>query len=321
VNVGQAAPAGPAKRLTPAADAPGRDGDVRTYYDEPILREPAWTVEVPWYFFAGGTAGAASLLAAAADLAGDRRLGRAAARVAAAGAVVSPVLLIKDLGRPLRFSYMLRVFKVTSPLSVGSWVLSAYAPAAIARWALDELGVAPGLRRLSSGGAALLGPVMAAYTAVLVADTAVPVWHHARRELPFVFVTSSAASAGAAALVAGAPGARTARTMTVSAAALELATEQAMQRRLGDLGHPYEHGRVGAWAKAAKVLTGAGAVAVAVSRSRRWVERLGAAAVVAGSLCQRFAVFRAGFASTRDARALVRSQRAGGGRGRAGSGC
>ena len=80
-----------------AAD-PG-DADVRTYYGEPILKDPAWTDEVPWYLFVGGWSGASAVLAAIADLSGDVAIRRAASRIALAGAVASPVLLILDRGR------------------------------------------------------------------------------------------------------------------------------------------------------------------------------------------------------------------------------
>ena len=41
----------------------------------------------------------------------------------------------------------------------------------------------------------LLGPAVASYTGVLIADTAVPAWHDAHRELPFLFVGSAASAA------------------------------------------------------------------------------------------------------------------------------
>ncbi len=49
--------------------------------------------------------------------------------------------------------------------------------------------------------AALFGPPLATYTGVLIADTAVPVWHEGRQELPWIFGASASASAGAAACV------------------------------------------------------------------------------------------------------------------------
>lgn len=174
----------------------------KSYYGRPVLKEPVWKPEIPWYFFVGGLAGAAAPLAAGARLAGNDVLARRASALALGGAAVSPVLLISDLGRPERFLNMLRVFKVTSPMSVGSWVLAGFGTASglAAGWQL--LGI-PG-RMIGVGGqavSAVLGPALSTYTAALIAQTAVPVWHDARRELPFVFAASSAASAGGAACI------------------------------------------------------------------------------------------------------------------------
>src|SRR5919199_1448328 len=99
--------------------------EARSYYGRPVLKEPVWEWEIPWYFFAGGLAGASSGLSLVARLAGNERLARRALLAALGGATVSPVLLISDLGKPERFYNMLRVVKPTSPMSVGTWVLFA----------------------------------------------------------------------------------------------------------------------------------------------------------------------------------------------------
>src|SRR5215212_7214165 len=160
------------------------EGEVRSYYGRAVLKEPVWSWEIPWYFFAGGLAGASSNLALVARLTGNEKLASRARVAALGGAAVSPVLLIMDLGKPERFYNMLRVFKPTSPMSVGTWVLSAF-------------GSTTGIAAAHD----LLGLPLATYTAVLIADTSVPVWHEARRELPLVFAASSAATAGAAAAI------------------------------------------------------------------------------------------------------------------------
>ncbi|MEO6572172.1 MAG: NrfD/PsrC family molybdoenzyme membrane anchor subunit, partial [Ilumatobacteraceae bacterium] len=151
----------------------GRSG----YYGKPIVRAHVWTDEVAWYFFTGGLAGASSVIAAAAELTGRPQLAKQARRAAMIGLAPSPVLLVADLARPARFYNMLRVFKPTSPMSVGSWLLSVYAPAAGASWLLREVGRLPRLARLLGVAAGVVGPTIATYTAVLVADTATPVWH------------------------------------------------------------------------------------------------------------------------------------------------
>ncbi|MEX2619169.1 MAG: NrfD/PsrC family molybdoenzyme membrane anchor subunit [Egibacteraceae bacterium] len=287
------------------------DGEVRTYYGAPVLKEPEWTWEVPWYLFAGGLAGTSSVLAATAALRGNPALARAARLVAAAGAAVSPPLLIADLGRPARFLNMLRVFKPTSAMSVGSWILAGYSPASITAASLDVTGRAPRLRRIADTAAALLGPAMSTYTAVLVADSSVPVWHEARNELPFVFAGSGAAAAGAACVLVASPDTTApARRLAVGGATVELVAGEVMLRRLGETGEVYDTGRAGAFSKAAKACTAVGAALVALGGGRHTaIARAGAVAVLAGSVCQRWAVYTAGFASAADPKYVVKPQR------------
>jgi hypothetical protein len=287
------------------------EAEFRSYYGRPIIKEPVWTWEVPWYLFAGGLAGASSSLGLGARLSGNDRLARAAFTVAGAGAAVGVPLLASDLGRPERFLYMLRMFKVTSPLSVGSWILAGLSPAAVGAAVSDRLGIFPRLGRVAEVTAGLLGPALATYTGTLVADTAVPVWHEAGRELPFVFAGSAAASAGAAALLLTPPAAAgPARRLVVSGALLELGAGQAMERRLGELGEPYHQGPAGRLARLAKACTAAGAGLVAAGGRRRGLAAAGAALVLAGSACERWAVYKAGFQSARDPKYIVGPQRA-----------
>lgn len=275
--------------------------EVRSYYDHPIIKPPVWTPEIPWYFFSGGLAGASSTLAALAAASGSPAVARAARRVAAAGALASPVLLISDLGRPERALNMLRVAKVTSPMSVGTWLLSGYAPAAVGAALLTELNTLPGLRRVADAVAAALGPALGTYTAGLVANTAVPVWQEARTTLPFVFAGGSAASAGAAAsalLPAGSAGSAMTRRVALAGAALEGAAMVAMERSLGSLASPYHEGRAGRFARAAKGMTASGAILLTtIGRRKRSMAVAGAGLMLAGQVCERWAVFRAGFQS------------------------
>ena len=160
---------------------------------------PVWEArDIAGYLFLGGLAGGSSLLAAGADLTGRRELGRAAKAGACAAITLSLAALIHDLGRPARFVNMMRVFKVTSPMSVGTWLLSGYAPAAGVAAATALTGRLPRIGSTATAGAALLGPAVAAYTAVLLSDTAVPAWHDGYREMPFVFTGSAAMAAGRA---------------------------------------------------------------------------------------------------------------------------
>ena len=283
---------------------------MRTYYGRPVLKEPEWTWEVPWYLFTGGLAGASSGLALVARLAGRDDLMHRARLVAGAGVAVSPVLLIMDLGRPRRFYNMLRVFKPTSAMNMGSWLLSVYGTVAGATAVLGVLGRFPRLQVLLDGAAGVLGLPFATYTAVLLSDSSIPVWQEARGHLPFVFAASAGASAGAASvLLAPAGHEGPARRLTLVAAAAELTAHQAMTRRLAALGEPYEQGDGGRYAKAAKSCTAAGAVLVAAGRHRRWASMAGATLVLAGAICERWAVFRAGFQSAADPTYAVADQR------------
>ena len=162
-----------------------------SYYDLPLLKPPAWTWEIPAYFFTGGAAGAAAVIGFAAQFHGQSpKLVRDARWIAAIGSAVSLPLLISDLGRPERFLYMLRVFKPQSPMSVGAWLLAAFGGASTATVLLrgrpaDDAGAA----------SALLGLGMATYTGVLIGATAIPVWQKHVAELPAHFGASAIASA------------------------------------------------------------------------------------------------------------------------------
>jgi hypothetical protein len=284
----------------------------RSYYGRPVIKPPVWTWEVPTYFFTGGLGGASAAFAWAAERAGHRELARNSWLIALGGISVSPLLLTADLGKPLRFVYMLRVFKVTSPMSVGSWVLALAGAATAPAAASAILGVPGGrLGRAARAASGVLGLPVATYTAVLVSNTAVPVWSEARWELPLSFAASAAASAGAAAALATPPElAAPARRLAIGGAVIESAMTELMERRLGELGKPYREGVSGKLAAAAKALTVAGGalMATGAKRSRR-VVAAGAACLLAGSFCERWAVYKAGFASAADPRYTVGPQR------------
>lgn len=281
-----------------------------SYYGRPILKAPVWKPYIAVYFFTGGLAGASSTLALAAQLAGNRRLRRSALLVSAAGIAVSGPLLVVDLGRPGRFLNMLRVAKPTSPMSVGSWLLAAFAPAAMGAAASEVTGRLPRLGRAAATGAGVLGPAIATYTAVLVADTAIPAWHDAHRELPYLFAGSAMASAAGAALATTpVDDAGPARRLAVLGATLEVAASRRMQHRLGEVAGPYEHGRAGLLARGAEACTAAGALLVLAAGRRRAPAIAAGALLCTGSLLTRFSVFRAGFESAADPAATVGPQR------------
>ena len=283
----------------------------RSYYGRPVIKEPTWTPEIPLYFFTGGLAGASATVAWLAELQGDEELGRRAWAVALAGVTVSPALLISDLGRPARFLNMLRMFKATSPMSVGSWILSGAGGAIAAAAANTFTGLFPRLSRGAKPAAAVLGLPLATYTGALIANTAVPVWHEARKQLPFLFAAGAAASAGAA-LVVVTPleHAAAARRLAVWASAGELVLVNLMEERLGELGEPYHQAEAGRYSTIAKILTSLGATTVAAGGSRsRAMSVGGGLAILAGALAERWSVFRAGFQSAADPRYTVKPQR------------
>lgn len=188
-------------RLEALRDEAARGGQdasaTRSYYHRPLLKAPVWTWEVPAYFFAGGLAGVAAVVAAMGAWTGaEASLVRDARWIAGAGAVISPLLLISDLGRPSRFLNMLRVFKLQSPMSIGAWTLMVFGAAVSLSLVLDVTGVAAGsalqvLLAISDAVAALTGLVLATYTGVLIGVSAIPVWAAHARILPFHFGASS----------------------------------------------------------------------------------------------------------------------------------
>jgi hypothetical protein len=298
----------------------GRDGgptvapaEPRSYYGQPILKAPVWTWEIPVYFFVGGMAGASAPLALVASVQGNRPLARAASAVAFGGAALSPVLLISDLGRPERFVNMLRVFKPTSPMSVGSWILASFGPAVALGAARELLGIAPRLGRAGQVAGAVLGPGLSTYTGALLANTAVPAWHEARGQLPFVFAGSSLASASGAALLLTTPAdAAIPRRMGVVGAVVSVCATARMEHGLGELGAPYrEGGPAAGWTRGAKALSATGGLLLAVrSGRRRRRPVLGALCLLGGSGLERWAIFKAGVASAGDPAATVGPQRA-----------
>jgi formate-dependent nitrite reductase membrane component NrfD len=285
--------------------------EVRSYYGRPVLKEPTWTWEIPTYFFTGGVAGASSVLSFSAKLFGNEKLSKRALYIGAVMDAVNPLLLISDLGRPERFHHMLRVFKVTSPMNVGSWILLANGGASNTAAVLELFGILKPIKALAEAVAALFGPALATYTGVLVSDTAIPVWHEARQELPWLFGASAAASAGAAAAIFLDPSdARPARRLAVGGVLAEGTLVHAMELRLGETGEVYHQGEAKKYSWAAKGLSSAGALLLARrGRRSRAAAVVGGALVCAGELCLRFAVYHAGKQSARDPKYTVQPQR------------
>jgi hypothetical protein len=179
------------------------------YYGQPVVKPPVWTWEIPLYFFFGGLAGMSAVIASGAIIFHHVDLARTAMWVAAvAGAVLSPILLIMDLGRPHLFLNMLRVFKHRSAMSMGAWILSAFGACAVPGLIALELharqifpGALDQLLRVAAGllifGSAIFGTLLATYTGVLIGATAIPAWFLHRVLLPIHFGTAGLGSAAA----------------------------------------------------------------------------------------------------------------------------
>ncbi|HWD01331.1 MAG TPA: NrfD/PsrC family molybdoenzyme membrane anchor subunit [Amycolatopsis sp.] len=282
-----------------------------SYYGRPILKEPAWKQpDVPLYLFLGGAAGSSATIASLAALTGRHRLARVGRLVAAGGASASVVALIHDLGRPARFLNMLRVLKPTSPLSVGSWILAPFSGLAAVSAASAETGLVRPIGKLAGAAAGVAGPAMCTYTAVLLADTATPSWHEARRHLPFLFAGSALTSGAGAALIA-APREEIGPVVTAGlvGAAAELAVAQRIEHGLGVVSEPYRAGRAGKLLKAARALTAAGAALSLAGRRSKVAAVAGGAAYLAAGLCTRFGVYQAGVESAKDPKYVVVPQR------------
>jgi hypothetical protein len=179
------------------------------YYGQPVVRPPVWTWEIPIYFFMGGMAGMAAVIASAAVIFQHVDLARTAMWLAAiAGGVLSPILLIMDLGRPRLFLNMLRVFKHQSAMSMGAWILTLFGVCVVPGLVALELheqqifaGSLDQLLRFAAGififGSAIFGTLLATYTGVLIGATAIPAWFLHRTLLPIHFGTAGLGSAAA----------------------------------------------------------------------------------------------------------------------------
>ncbi len=290
-----------------------------TYYDRPLLKEPIWEWAIPTYYFVGGLAGAALALAAAAQALSRKKSRKLIQRchwIGFVGALVCSALLIYDLGRPWRFFNMLRVFRPTSPMNLGAWILSGVGGTSALTvlfrgrdGALDSIGEAFGY---ASG---VLGLGLATYTGVLISNTAIPLWQASRKVLPILFGASAIASVGSAfeMFPSAADEHRITKAFGTAGQLVEIAAGMVMEKHasaISRVGRPLRQGFSGVMWRTAAVLT-ATSVAVGFIPSESRQRRIVAGALgAAGSLLMRFAVEHAGVVSSRDARASFHQQRA-----------
>ena len=283
------------------------------YYGVPLLKEPQWKPEVPIYFFAGGAAGAAAVIANAANwLSHDRELVRSARWMAAGGGVLSSALLIKDLGMPSRFLNMLRVFKPQSPMSMGAWTLSAFssfsAASAFANLLREKIGPSIAIRLVENAAgflASATGLVMTSYTGVLIGATVIPVWNENVGTLPQHFAASGLNSAVSLLELMGHDDSRSLNLLGMSASCYEVAEGLLLETKRHRVNEPLRQGWSGAMVRAGGVLSGpvplALRLAYAVTGDKK-LRRAAAWSSIAGSLLTRFGWVQAGKSSARDHR-------------------
>jgi formate-dependent nitrite reductase membrane component NrfD len=297
-----------------------------SYYDIPLLKRPVWTWEIGCYFFLGGLSAGSYILARLADRLGGetfRPLTRAGTAIATAAVLPCPVLLILDLGDRRRFHHMLRVFKPRSPMSLGSWTLTAYSGIVFLSAAREWLrGRRPTNRRSGLPGRVLLAVIDAAglpvallfsgYTGVLLSGTSTPMWSK-NPWLGPLFTASAIANGAAAislALEATPTGEESARPSVEALEKIDTAAHVAEAVTLtgylstaGSLAKPVTHGKLAPyfWSAAA------GIAATEVlrrlpsrGRGRRWLRLAAAVAGVAGGFGLKWAMQQAGPSSAAD---------------------
>ncbi len=281
------------------------------YYGTPLLKRPQWTVEIPIYFFVGGAAGVASVIAAVGQMSSaNRKLIRDARWLAAIGGAISPALLISDLGVPSRFLNMLRVFKIQSPMSVGSWTLVAFSNTAAAAAVLGEFqkrrsnGAVKVITDAAQLASALAGMVLATYTGVLIGATAIPVWNEQVGRLPIHFAASGASAASSILELAG-NDSEALNKIAIGAAAIETFMGLSIERSTTAASQPLRSGATGWAMRGAGMLSGPVPLALRIlslkaGKRRRGLRRAAAISSIVGSLLTRLAWVEAGKASAAD---------------------
>ena len=284
------------------------------YYGIPLLKKPAWTWEIPLYFFVGGAAGAAAVVGSVASYTGaDRKLVRDARWIAAAGSVLSPALLVSDLGRPARFLNMMRVFKPQSAMSVGVWTLLGFSggasAAAFAQFLADRYGPSFPVRVIEQAGQAaslLFGLPFSNYTGVLIGATAIPVWNQSAADLPIHFGMSGLSSAVGMLELMGNHKSRALQALGIGAALFECWEGLRVETRQNRMLDPLKQGGSGFVTRTGGLLSGPLPIALRLislfsgSENRRNLRKVAAASAVAGSLLTRIAWIYAGHVSAKD---------------------
>ncbi len=325
-NVADRSGSGPESRSPdrPSVRRPGAFGAAHedpadAYAGVPILQEPKWGDEVAGYFFFGGISSGAALLGAVADLSGERwrPLARTAHAVSLATAIPCAPLLIVELGRPSRFHHMMRIFKPSSPMNLGTWTLLAHSGVATLQAAQALTGRTPLPPRLLATAGIPPAMTLGGYSGVLLGTTSVPLWSKSPL-LGGLFMASAVASGTSAVSLASVatgkddPAAHAALgTIAIAAGASELALAGGFLATSGDAAKPLLEGGEGRLLLGAALATTAAlALEIAGTRSpNRALTALAATATLAGGAMLRWAVVRAGHRSALDRDANLASMR------------
>lgn len=302
-----------------------RSDEFDSYYGRPVVKAPPWKEPIAAYLFLGGVAGGSALLAFGAQHSGRPAL-RRSARLMALGTVGAGTLaLIEDLGRPERFLNMMRTVKVTSPMSLGTWVVSGFASFSgvlgaieVDRMTGERLPLGPLRRALGAAegpsalGQVVLAPLLASYTGALLGNTVVPTWEAGRGHLSYLFVSSaSLASGGAAMLTVPVAEARPARLLAAAGVVGDVVSMHRMKESMHPLeAEPLRTGRAGTLLTWAERLAIAGGVGTVLGGRNRWIAAASGAALVTSSALTRFGVLYAGLESVKDPRRVIEPQRA-----------
>jgi formate-dependent nitrite reductase membrane component NrfD len=301
--------------LVPVGGPLPKTASATSYQGNPVLKPPTWTWQVPLYFFVGGVAGISALIALVAHVSGNAALIRAGLWIGFAGAVISPPLLIADLGRPTRFLNMLRVFKLHSAMSIGAWTLVGFSSAVGLAVICRELivaqygyGVLIPLEWIAEIFAAVSGMILASYTSVLLGVTAIPVWSENRKLLPVVFLTGAL---GSAAAVLELFGFRIPATQFIGivASTVEIVLAVIIELRGRYVDGPLREGAVGWLTRLGAAFAGPISLLLRLSWSHDAVIRCVAGLFfITGALMARYAWIAAGRESSHDPEALFRIQ-------------
>ncbi len=176
---------------------------VPTYHERPALKPSLYGWTVALYIYVGGLAAGAQIISTVVALLGIPStddvvfVGRA---VALAGAILGGILLIVDLHTKSRFYNMLRIFRPTSPMSIGTYVLMAFGFWSLLAFAAQLFLGWMIIALVCSVLASVFAWWMTTYTAALLAQTATPLWASTPRLLAIRFA-SAAMAAGAAAML------------------------------------------------------------------------------------------------------------------------